>query len=155
MYLDRDGIVARGLLHYVGLVADAVGVGPESSITQLDDPVSVYVALDRRAERYPEHDLALLWDERHGWSLALEVPGGALLTPLGYLPAADRLPEPRVVAEFVENACADGQLGAERPVPPDPGDDLVGRLAAFAGAPVRESGIARPEVAGGQPAPYG
>jgi hypothetical protein len=143
MYLDRDGIAARGLLRYVGLVAEAVGVGPESSITQLDDPVSVYVALDRRAERFPHRDLALLWDERFGWALALEVPGGARLTRLGYLAIADRLPEPRMVARFVDAACTTGHLGAPEPAPPPDGAaDLLGRLAVLAGVPVEQADAA-------------
>jgi hypothetical protein len=134
MNLDRESAAARGLRRYVGLVADAVGIGAEASAVQLEDPVSVYLPLERCAAEYPEHDLALLWDERCGWMLAIEVPGTVQLTVLGYL-ADTVLPAPRVVADYVTRACSGAGFGEPRPEQPARAADdadLADRLAAHA-----------------------
>ncbi|HEX4723454.1 MAG TPA: DUF6292 family protein [Pseudonocardiaceae bacterium] len=134
MNLDRESAAARGLRRYVELVAEAVGIGADASATQFDDPVNVYLPLERCATAYPEHDLALIWDERYGWMLAIEVPGTVQLTVLGYL-ADTLLPTPPVVAEYVTRACSGAGFGQARPErharPTD--DDLADRLAAYAG----------------------
>jgi hypothetical protein len=131
MDIDRDSAAARGLRRYVRLVADAIGVGPAASSVQLDDPVSVYLALDRCPDEYPEHDLALLWDERRGWALAIEVPGSVEVTVLGYL-TDTLLPAPRVVADHVTQACSGGGFGNPRPYRFTSDADLADRLAACA-----------------------
>jgi hypothetical protein len=37
------------------------------------------LALDGHLARFPEHDVALLWDGRHGWSAAIEPRDGGNL----------------------------------------------------------------------------
>jgi len=130
MNLEWDDTAARGLRRYVRMVAEAIGLGAESSLVQLEDPICAYVALDRCPAGYPGHDFALLWDERHGWALALEAPGGTRLEPLGYL-AAGLLPVPLVVAAYVNAACAGCGFGPAAPVS-DETTDLAGRLESFA-----------------------
>lgn len=130
MDLDGEGVAARGLRRYVRLVAEAVGVGSESSILQLDDPVSVYLALDRCTPGHPDRDLALLWDERHGWALAVELDG-ARLRVLGYL-GGELLPEPRVVARFVDRSCRGMDDGEPQPPARRAVLDLPGLLAGYA-----------------------
>lgn len=130
MNLDGEGVAARGLRRYVGLVAEAIGVGSEASILQFDDPVSVYLALDRCVAAHPDRDVALLWDELHGWALAVELDG-ADVRVLGYLDG-ELLPEPRAVARFVERACRDEGIGVPEPPSHRAEPDLAGRLADYA-----------------------
>ena len=131
MNLEWDDTAARGLRRYVRQVAEAVGLGIESSLVQLDEPVCAYLALDRWWPGCPDNDLALVWDEQHGWALALEQPGDAQLTPLGCLDAG-LLPEPRVVADYVDAACAGAGFGPAEPASTDAARDLAGRLAMYA-----------------------
>lgn len=130
MDLDGDGVVARGLRRYVLLVAEALGVGAEASVLQLHDPVSVYLASDRSVPGHGDWDLALLWDERHGWALGVETDGGAEVGVIDHM-VTDVLPAPRVVADFVDRARQGGETG--RPVPPwFAADDVGDRLAGYA-----------------------
>jgi hypothetical protein len=132
MDLDHDSAAARGLRRYVQLIAEAVGVGAEASTIQLDDPVSAYLALDRCSPRHPDQDLALLWDERHGWALGMESTVSADLLVLGFLPA--EVPPPRTVADYVAAACRGDGFGATRPRAPRPeADDLADLLDGYAG----------------------
>uniref|UniRef100_UPI0035E4303C DUF6292 family protein n=1 Tax=Amycolatopsis pithecellobii TaxID=664692 RepID=UPI0035E4303C len=65
-------------------VTDALGIGLESCTVDHDSPVSAYVALDGRLPHYPDRDVALLWDERHGWAAAIETHSGEDLIVLRY-----------------------------------------------------------------------
>ncbi len=136
MDLDEDDPAARGLLRYVGLVGDAIGMGAAASMVQLDEPISVYLPLDRCAAEYRDRDLALLWDERCGWALAVESGGGVDLRIAGFL-GSGLVPAPRVVADYVDRACHGGGFGDASP--PEPAAaDLAGLLADYA-EPERES----------------
>lgn len=95
-----DDAFARGLRGYIAEVATAVGVGPESTTVDLDSPAGAYIALDRRPPRHPDRDAALLWDERHGWSAAIETHSGEDLIVLRYLGSA-LVPSPAAVAKAV------------------------------------------------------
>ncbi|MFI5613668.1 DUF6292 family protein [Amycolatopsis sp. NPDC051903] len=106
----------RALRGYLGRVAAAAGVGPESCTVDLDVPVSAYVALDRRLERFPDRDLALLWDEVHGWSAAIEASCGEDLIVLAYLEHDDVLADPEDVARFLA-ALREGDHTLGRPEP--------------------------------------
>jgi hypothetical protein len=132
MDLDHDGAAARGLRRYVRLVAEAVGVGAEASTLQLDEPVSVYLALDRCSPQHPDQDLALLWSERDGWALGLESMVNADVLVQGFL-GAEVLPPPRTVADYVARACRGEGFGVARSCAarPDP-DELFERLADYA-----------------------
>jgi hypothetical protein len=139
MDLDQDDAVARGLRRYVRLVAEALGVGAEASIIQFDDPVSVYLALDRCSPQHPDQDLALLWDERQGWALGVENMVSADVLVLGCL-TAEVLPSPSTVADYVAAACRGDGFGTAVPdaTLPD-AEGLAARLADYV-SQVHDSG---------------
>ncbi len=95
----NDHEFRRGLVGYLGAVADALGVGLESCTIDSNLPATAYLALEW-PQRGPSVDLAMLWDERCGWAAATEGRTIEDFTVLGYLGGAT-LPEPRVVAQFV------------------------------------------------------
>ena len=80
---DTEFSFERGLRGYVAAVARGVGVGLESCTLDAGTPAVAYIALDWRLSRFPDHDLALVWDETHGWAAAVEDADGA--TVLSYL----------------------------------------------------------------------
>ncbi|MEA5367031.1 DUF6292 family protein [Amycolatopsis sp., V23-08] len=129
---DTEFSFERRLRGYLGAVARAVGVGPESCTIDLDTPVSAYVALDWRLGRFPGHDLALVWDEAHGWAAALEDTGREAVV-LAYL-GGEVLPEPRAVVRFLAAVRAgDPEAGTlEAPVLREAGrhEELLGALSA-------------------------
>jgi uncharacterized protein DUF6292 len=132
------GAAARGLRHYVTAVCRELGVGPEASCWELDDRATAYIAIDGRLPGYPNHDLALTWDEENGWAAALETRCGDDMIVLSYL-GGDVLPAPHAVADFIAELRAD-----EYPGQPDPpalraafaDDGFDGRLCALVGAPL-------------------
>lgn len=99
MELDFDDSIARGLRCYVRLVSRALGLRGDCSYVQADERFSAYLALDGRLSRFPDHDVALLWEEHRGWSAALETHSGADLHVVAYL-GHDVLPPPDVVATW-------------------------------------------------------
>lgn len=98
---DIEYHFARGLRAYLARVARAVGVGFESCSLDLDVPSSAYVALDWCLTRFPGHELALIWDEVHGWSAVIEPAEGGESAVLGYLGGTEVLPDPLAVARFL------------------------------------------------------
>jgi uncharacterized protein DUF6292 len=99
---------------YLADVTTVLGIGLESCTVDHDSPVSAYVALDEHLPAYPGRDLALLWDEVHGWAAAVETHSGEDLIVLRYLGGPTVVPAPGRVAEFVRALRADdhriGQL---------------------------------------------
>jgi hypothetical protein len=131
--LDFDDRVVRGLLRYVHLVSGAVGLRGACSFVQSDDPLSAYVALDGRLRGFPDHDVALLWEETRGWSAALETHSGADLMAVAYL-GHGVLPPPSAVAAWTRELFLRDIAGpaVDRPVLSH--DDTVReRLAAYLG----------------------
>jgi hypothetical protein len=113
-----EDVFARRLRHYVSEVARALGVGPESTTVDPATPASAYLALDGRVPGYPGRDLALLWDERHGWSAAVETHSGEDLVIVSYVdPKHGLVPSPRLLARFVTALRAGDHIG--RVDPPD------------------------------------
>ncbi|WP_328457775.1 DUF6292 family protein [Amycolatopsis sp. NBC_00438] len=130
--IDREHGLLRGLTGYLTAVGAAVGVGDESCTLDVDVPVSAYIALDGRLTRYPGRDVALLWEERHGWSFGVETHSGEDLLVLAYL-GVELVPEPPRVRGFVAAARSFGGPFAA-PVPPDlrdGGGGLLSRLARY------------------------
>jgi hypothetical protein len=133
MDLEFDSPAAHGLRAYVHLVAGELGLTGESSFVQLEPPANAYLALDDRLPRFPGRDLALIWDEQHGWALAVETHSSEDLIILSCL-GNDVLPPPRVVAQFARDS--HGDEVPSQPVLPvlrniDDCDDLGTRLAAY------------------------
>jgi hypothetical protein len=130
------GPAVRGLRGYLRQICQAMAVGPEASCWDLDDVATAYIALDGRLPGYPNHDLALIWDEENGWAAALENTTGEDLVVLSYL-GIDVLPSPRRVSAFVAELRADGYPG--QPEPPElrvafADDGLEARLSGYASA---------------------
>jgi hypothetical protein len=86
---------------YLADVTTALGIGPESCTVDHDTPVSAYVALDEHLPGYPGRDVALLWDEVHGWAAAVETHSGEDLIVVRYLGGPTVTPAPGKVARFV------------------------------------------------------
>jgi hypothetical protein len=99
---DSEYHFARGLRAYLARVAKTVGVGFESCSLDLGVPSSGYVALDRALADRPDHELALVWDEVHGWSAVVEPASGDTAEVLAYLGGGEVVPPPRAVGRFVE-----------------------------------------------------
>jgi hypothetical protein len=114
--VDTRDAFARGLRGYVGKVAAELGVGLESCAIDGNAPAWAYVALDVRVARFPDRELALLWDERQGWSAAVETHSGEDLVVLTYR-GGDVVPGPSEVASFVAAVLADDQ-SVGQPDPP-------------------------------------
>jgi hypothetical protein len=96
MELDFDDSVTRGLHRYVRLVSQALGLRGDCSYVQAD---SAYIALDGRLKRFPDHDVALLWEETRGWSAAIETHSGEDLIVVARL-GQELLPPPETVAAW-------------------------------------------------------
>jgi hypothetical protein len=107
----------RALRGYLAATADCLGVGLESCTIDVDLPTSAYLAVNRRLPEFPDRDLALLWDEVHGWAAAIETHSGEDLIVVSYLDATTVTPPPRRVARFLRELCA-GRSGPGRPDPP-------------------------------------
>ncbi|GAB1516177.1 DUF6292 family protein [Actinophytocola sp. KF-1] len=134
LYFDDDS-VSRALRRYVRLVNEALGLTGECWYVQADDAVSAYIALDRRLRRCPDRDVALLWDDSHGWSAAIETHSGEDLLVVAYL-GQEVLPAPARVAAWVRDLF-DRHRSLDEPlidVPPvfGPDDGLAARLARYA-----------------------
>ena len=89
------------LLGYLRDVTAELGIGLESCTLDHDGPISAYVALDTRLPHYPDRDVALLWDEVHGWAAAIETHSGEDLIVLRHLGGPSVAPPPHRVARFV------------------------------------------------------
>ncbi|RSM40575.1 hypothetical protein DMA12_26885 [Amycolatopsis balhimycina DSM 5908] len=133
---DTEFSFERRLRGYVGAVARAVGVGLESCTLDVGTPAAAYIALDWRLARFPGHDLALVWDEVHGWAAAIENATGEAATALVHL--GGLFPEPRAVVRFLAAVRADvpDAGGLEAPVLREAGDheQLLALLPDMAGA---------------------
>ena len=102
MELDFDDSLVRGLERYVRLVRQALGLSGECSYVHVDDVATAYIALDGRLRDFPDRDVALLWDERRGWSAAIETHSGEDLLVVAYLDG-DVQPSPRRVAAWTSD----------------------------------------------------
>jgi Family of unknown function (DUF6292) len=127
----------RGLRRYVALVTEALGYSEHAFHVQTEPPATGYIPLDGRIPSFPDRDVALLWDERHGWCGAIETASGEDLIVVSYL-GTDVLPAPRVVARFAADL-VDGS-GPGQAEPPgfrgaEADDDLADRLAGYAPEP--------------------
>jgi hypothetical protein len=133
MRLDDQHLVSAALRDYLRAVSAELGVGLESCTMDLDVPRSAYVALDWRLDRFPDRDLALLWDERHGWSAAIETQSSEDLIVLSYLGGNTVAPSPRAVARFAA-AIRAGDHTAGRLEPPairEAGPGVVDELTSY------------------------
>lgn len=103
------------LRSYVRAVAKALGLRGECSCVQTQRPMSVYLALDGRLPRFPDRDVALLWDEERGWSAAVESSRGSDLTVVDHL-GHEVLSSPELIAQWVQRLRSDDFRPHARPV---------------------------------------
>lgn len=122
---------SRALRGYFAIVAAALGIGLESCTLDIDTPVSAYLAVDQKSAAFPEREVAVLWDERHGWSVAVETHSGEDLIVLAYLDADTVVPPADLVARFVKEICA-GDTRRGRPAPPTIGNGVDRRSLVVA-----------------------
>ncbi|HEY4021502.1 MAG TPA: DUF6292 family protein [Pseudonocardiaceae bacterium] len=120
--MDNSDAFSRALRGYFAIVAAALGIGLESCTLDTDSPASAYLAVDQKAAAFPERDVAVLWDQRHGWSVAVETHSGEDLIVLAYLDTDTVVPPADLVAGFVEAICA-GDTRRGRSDPPAIGND--------------------------------
>ena len=90
---------------YVARVAAVLGVAPDSFSVELGDPSTAYLALAERLPDWPDHDVALLWHERTGWSVAIEINRGLAFVTLDRLRSSPS-PPPSSVAVFASHPAA-------------------------------------------------
>lgn len=134
MDLDFESAPTRWLRRYARLVERSLNLGAGGHMVSLEPPVSLYLPLDDRLGRFPDRDVALVWDECDGWAAGVESRTGEALVVLAHL-ASDLLPAPRAVVRFVEQFYADELSGQPEPRPfraVDDADDLPLRLSSFA-----------------------
>lgn len=97
---DDDDEV-RALLAYVSEVTHALGFNGECSCVQADGTrLGAYLALDGHLPGFADRDVALLWDEESGWSVAVETDSAEPPFVLARL-RGPVWPEPAVVARWV------------------------------------------------------
>ncbi|MFD0204946.1 MULTISPECIES: DUF6292 family protein [Saccharothrix] len=97
-----DESAVRALLAYVSDVTRALGLSGECSCVQADTPrLGAYLALDGHLPGFPDRDVALLWEEGRGWSVAVESDSAEPPFVLARLRGPAR-PEPVAVARWVD-----------------------------------------------------
>jgi hypothetical protein len=114
----EDHAFGNGLWGYLAAVTACLDVGLESCAVDLVFPASAYIALDGPVPGFPERDLALLWDERFGWSAAVETHVGEDLIVLTHH-SGGLVPRPSEVHAFV-SAVRAGDHSIGQPNPPAP-----------------------------------
>ncbi|MGW4490028.1 DUF6292 family protein [Amycolatopsis sp. NPDC004368] len=128
---DREYAFLCGLSGYVAAVSAAMGVGEASCTTDLDPPLSAYIALEMRLPQHSDRDVALLWDERHGWSVAIETNSGEDLLVVAYA-GAQLVPEPARLSLFLaELIRGDAQVLTAAPELEGPEERLLTSLQRY------------------------
>ena len=121
-----DSVALRALSGYVHRVAAGLGVGPESTWCEVADRANAYVALDHPLPDRHHHDLALLWDERHGWAAVAENrTRGEDPVVLAYY-GTEALPSPDEVIAFTRRVLSGERAGQQHPPECRPGDLATG-----------------------------
>jgi uncharacterized protein DUF6292 len=128
-WLEFDGL----LREYVHAVAAEWRIGAESCVLDVEPPAWAYVALDWTLPRYPDRDLALLWDERTGWAVAIETHSSEDLIVVACPVDGAVVPPPSGVRAFVDQLTEyGGWAGSRTPSVRRPAgrhDELAARMA--------------------------
>ncbi|NUT99587.1 MAG: STAS domain-containing protein [Saccharothrix sp.] len=122
--VDFDDTTARELRRYVERIGDALDLSGECWCCDAAPPATAYLALEGRLPSHPDRDVALVWDERQGWSVAVETGCGEDLLVVAGL--SGLVPRPEVVARFAARL-----LRGQPPADPEPGcagPSLLARL---------------------------
>lgn len=105
------------LAEYTRLVAERIGVPAEAVTFEVTDTATAYLGLTARTVDLPQRDLMLVWDERLGWSIAIE-PRGDDQPPVICHLGRQIAPPPETVAQFVADVLRGRRRGQLSPVPP-------------------------------------
>ncbi|RDI17119.1 hypothetical protein DFR72_12282 [Lentzea flaviverrucosa] len=106
--IDFDDSVARDVQRYVREVVSKLGLRGDSSCVEMTPRVSAYVALDGRLRDFPDHYVALVWNEQSGWSVAVEDRLGELVEVARF--GGEPRPAPAVVAGWVDRVLHEEQV---------------------------------------------
>ncbi|WP_244231273.1 DUF6292 family protein [Saccharomonospora piscinae] len=104
------------LAAYIELVAEQVDVPAVSVTHEVTDTATAYLGLAVRAADLPQRDLMLIWDERLGWSIAIEPRGNDRPPVICHL-GGHVAPSPAAVAQFVSDVVHKQCRGQLSPVP--------------------------------------
>ncbi|WP_020658924.1 DUF6292 family protein [Amycolatopsis benzoatilytica] len=126
----------RGLRGYLTAVSAALGTGAESFAVDFGPPKAACLVLDIQLAGCPGRETALLWDERHGWSFAIESPDGDGQRVLAYL-GGDLVPAPARLRAFVR--AVRGRTGGPAAAPPRLRDRRVSCLAHYEDGRARQT----------------
>lgn len=105
--MDDSALISLGLARYVQAVAEEVGVPPEGTEFEVSDTATAYLGLEG-----PGRDLMLLWNERRGWSIAVETDPTEKPLVVAHL-GLPLVPPPDEVAKFVDDVLTGRTSGAE------------------------------------------
>ncbi|OAP28975.1 MULTISPECIES: DUF6292 family protein [Amycolatopsis] len=104
------------LASYVRQVAEQIGVPLDAVTHEVTDTATAYLGLSSSTAALPRRDLMLVWDERLGWSIAIE-PRGNDRPPVIRRLRGHLAPPPGIVAQFVADVL-DGRHNEQlSPVP--------------------------------------
>ncbi|QWF77768.1 DUF6292 family protein [Amycolatopsis sp. CA-230715] len=123
------------LREYVHRVSVAIGVGWESCAVDTSSPATGYIAVDWRLPGHADRDVAVLWDETQGWSVAIETHSGEDLIVVALL-GGSLTPDPSAVADFLADVRGGTLAAPGAPVVPLPRPDLTASLDRHAAAPL-------------------
>lgn len=108
-------LAEQGLAAYVRAVAALLGVPEDATSYEVSDTANAYLALTRRSPHHPDGDLMLIWNDEDGWHAALEAAPARPSTVIAYLGGDNVVPEPQVVATFVDDLLAGRRAGTLTP----------------------------------------
>ncbi|WIX82887.1 DUF6292 family protein [Amycolatopsis carbonis] len=120
------------LAEYTRQVAEQIGVPADAVTYEVTDTATAYLGLTRRTTDLPRRDLMLVWDERHGWYIAIEPRGNDQPPVISHL-GIQIAPPPATVARFVADVLHGRRRGQLSPLPPLL--DRVTLAAQMAGIP--------------------
>ncbi|ONI85078.1 hypothetical protein ALI22I_32115 [Saccharothrix sp. ALI-22-I] len=106
--MDNSALISIGLARYVKAVAEEIGVPPEGTEFEVSDTATAYLGLEG-----PGPDLMLLWNEKRGWSIAVETDPTEAPLVIAHL-GMPLVPPPDAVARFVDDVLA-GKPGSPEP----------------------------------------
>lgn len=129
-----DDAPVRGLRRYLDEVAAELGIPGECACADSGPPARAHLAVAGHLSSFPDHDLALVWDEEYGWGAAVEAERDDPPVVLAYL-GVEVLPPAADVAAFTRAFLREEYPGDPRPVrlrAVGDADGLIDRLSRYA-----------------------